>query len=77
MGGILLDGRNLITLVSPKGNIVRYVKESSNISGQNGLECELEESGMGQMLIDLVFQIIWTDYQLTIKNLDVSVVAPK
>ena len=32
---------------------------------------------MGQVLIDLVFQIIWNDYQLTIKNLDVSVVAPK
>ena len=32
---------------------------------------------MGEVLIDLVFQIKWNGYQLTIKNLDVSVVAPK
>ena len=32
---------------------------------------------MGEVLIALVFQMKWNGYQLTIKNLGVSVVAPK
>ena len=31
----------------------------------------------GEVLIDLVFQMKWNGYQLTIKNFDVSVVVPK